>query len=74
MTIFFGGVRTGKTKAILDTLDKEGVEFHFSIDDLEHEREIRQQIIAMTGRNCKISWWVDFDRFLKYKQSLKGEE
>ena len=72
--ILFGRRRIGKIKKILEMLDIESVEFHFSFNDLTHEKEIRQQIIAMTGHDCKISWWVDFDRFLKYKQSLKGEE
>ena len=72
--IVFGGRRTGKTKKMVEMLDNEGAEFHFSFDDFDHEREIRQQIIAMTGHNCKISWWVGFDRFLKYKKSLIGEE
>ena len=69
--ILFGGRRTGKTKALLHILDNENVEFHFSIDDFEHEREIRQQIFAMTGRNCKISWWIGFEGFLKYKARCK---
>lgn len=68
--ILFGGIRTGKTKTLLHILDNENVEFHFSIDDFEHEREIRQQIIAMTGRNCKISWWIGFDRFLNTRNHL----
>lgn len=72
--IMFCGRRTGKTKKMIEMLDNEGVEFYFSFDDFEHNIEIRQQIIAMTGHNCKINWCVGFDRFLKCKKSLIGEE
>lgn len=64
------GRRSGKTKALVEKSEEEGVEFYFDIKDMEHCEEIREQLWAVTGKkDCKISWCSNLDVLLNWRDN-----
>ena len=54
----------GKTQALIKMQEAMGIDYYFDFGDLEHEKEIREQLLAETGKVCKINWCVGFNYFL----------
>lgn len=69
-TIIFYGRCGGKTKALIEAVETMDIDFNLDIEDIEHSKEIREQLLATTGRICKINWWVNFNGYLKYKKEF----
>lgn len=69
-TIIFYGRCGGKTKALIEAVETMDIDFNLDIEDIEHSKEIREQLLATEGKNCKINWCVNFNGYLKYKKEF----
>ena len=66
------GRRSGKTQALIKMQEAMGFDYYFDFDDIMHTKEIREQILATTGKkNCKINWCVSLDLYLQHKKLMK---
>ena len=54
--------------------EAEGVDYYFDINDMEHYNEIREQLLAETGKVCKINWCAGFNYFLQLKKRESDSE
>lgn len=72
-TIIFYGRCGGKTKALIEAVETMDIDFNLDIEDIEHSKEIREQLLATEGKNCKINWCVSLDLYLQHKELMKKE-
>ncbi len=67
------GRRSGKTQALIKMSEAIGFTHYFDFEDIEHSKEIREQLLATEGKNCKINWCVSLDLYLQHKELMKKE-
>ena len=66
------GIASGKTQKLIKMQESMDIDYYFDFDDIVHTKEIREQILATTGKkNCKIIWCVSLNLFLQHKKLIK---
>ena len=68
----FGRI-SGKTQALMKMQESMSFDYCFDFDDIKHEKEIREQLLATESKICKINWCVSLDLYLQHKKTNEGE-
>ena len=56
----------GKTQAMIKMQEAMGFDYYFDFGDIEHSKEIREQLLATENKIAKISWCVSLELYLKH--------
>lgn len=62
---------SGKTQKTIEMAEAMGFDYYFDFGDIEHSKEIREQLLAIERKVCKINWCVTLKSFLHYKKLMK---
>jgi len=61
----------GKTQALIKMTEAMGFDYYFDFGDIEHSKEIREQLLVTEEKICKIIWCGSLNLYLHHKNLLK---